>query len=59
MTIPPAPITGSQKNAATRSAPSWLISFERLWIVPGDVLDRGTSGPNAAALAGMPASVVP
>ena len=44
MNTPPAPITGSQKNAATRSLPARSIAVaERLGVVPGNldhVLDQ-------------------
>ncbi len=58
--MPPAPTTGSQKNAATRSAPTWPISFSSAAASSqGTRSTWETSGLNASVLAGMPPSEVP
>ena len=57
---PPAPITGSQKNAAMRSAPSCSMSFSSAVASShGTRSTSETSVPYGSVLAGIPPSDVP
>ena len=57
---PPAPITGSQKNAATLSGPTRRISSSSAVSESNGTLEVcGTSGPQLVTLASIPPSEVP
>ena len=57
---PPAPITGSQKNAATLPAPSCsMVLSSAAGSSQGTCSMCPTSGPNGSVSSGMPPSEVP